>query len=409
MRPAVHFTPASGWINDPHGITARSGGYDVFFQYVPGATAWAPNCHWGHATGADLLSLQEREVALAPGDGDDGIWTGCIVADDGDEARAFYTAVSTPDFGIGRIRVARPVDVSWNSWEKGDVVVEAPEGLHLVAYRDPFIRREGDGWRMFVGAAGVDGTAMALTYVSDDLDTWEYDGVALERHTGQREPVWMGALWECPQVFTIDGHDIMLSSIWDADELHYAGYAAGTFRDGRFDAERWGRLTWGSSFYAPSLFTDRDGERALTFWLRGVGGEGWEGAHSIPYRLHAEGGVLIARPHPDVALHRTQRADDGRVAGLAADIEWVAVGGALGIRSGDQPLATLTRSGDVLDVEAGDESVHLPVAGTVRIVVDGPILEVCSDAGIYACAIRPAGEELVVTADAGTCTVYRLA
>lgn len=408
MRPAVHFTPASGWINDPHGITARSGGYDVFFQYVPGATAWAPNCHWGHATGADLLSLQEREVALAPGDGDDGIWTGCIV-DDGGEARAFYTAVSTPDFGIGRIRVARPVDASWNSWEKGDVVVEAPEGLHLVAYRDPFIRREGDGWRMFVGAAGVDGTAMALTYVSDDLDTWEYGGVALERHTGQREPVWMGALWECPQVFTIDGHDIMLSSIWDADELHYAGYAAGTFRDGRFDAERWGRLTWGPSFYAPSLFTDRDGEQALTFWLRGVGGEGWEGAHSIPYRLHAEGGVLIARPHPDVALHRTQRADDGRVAGLAADIEWVAVGGALGIRSGDQPLATLTRSGDVLDVEAGDESVHLPVAGTVRIVVDGPILEVCSDAGIYACAIRPAGEELVVTADAGTCTVYRLA
>ncbi len=129
----------------------------------------------------------------------------------------------------------------------------------------------------------------------------------------ERDPVWMGTLWECPQVFTIDGQDVMLSSIWDADELHYAGYAAGTFRDGRFDAERWGRLTWGSSYYAPSLFTDKDGEQALTFWLRGVGGEGWEGAHSIPYRLHAEGGVLIARPHPDVAAapHTARRRRQG--------------------------------------------------------------------------------------------------
>ncbi|RZI88018.1 MAG: glycoside hydrolase family 32 protein, partial [Microbacterium sp.] len=79
MRPAVHFTPTSGWVNDPHGITARNGRYDVFFQYVPESTEWAPDCHWGHAAGPDLLSLRERAVALAPGEGDDGIWTGSIV------------------------------------------------------------------------------------------------------------------------------------------------------------------------------------------------------------------------------------------------------------------------------------------------------------------------------------------
>ncbi|RZI85265.1 MAG: glycoside hydrolase family 32 protein [Microbacterium sp.] len=330
------------------------------------------------------------------------------MVDDGASARAFYTAVSTPDFGIGRVRVARPTDASWDAWEKGDVVVEAPEGLELVAYRDPFIRREGDRWRMFIGAAGVDGTAMALTYVSHDLDTWAYDGVALERHSSERDPVWMGALWECPQVFTIDGHDVMLSSIWDADELHYAAYAAGTFRDGRFHAERWGRLTWGASYYAPSLFTDKDGEAAVTFWLRGIRGDGWAGAHSIPFRLHADAGALIARPHPDVAAHRTPRAADGRVTGLVADIEWSAPDGALDIRSGGQPLVTITRDGDEVSVDTSGEAVRVPVAGPVRIIVDGPILEVCSDGGIYACAVSPAGQDLAVTAAAETCSVYGL-
>ncbi|MFT2568526.1 hypothetical protein ACMWP8_29135, partial [Escherichia coli] len=36
MRPALHFTARSGWINDPHGITWRDGEYHAFFQYVPG-------------------------------------------------------------------------------------------------------------------------------------------------------------------------------------------------------------------------------------------------------------------------------------------------------------------------------------------------------------------------------------
>ena len=79
MRPVLHFTANSGWINDPHGITFRNGQYDVFFQYVPGQTVWAPNCHWGHAVGPDLMSLQERGVAIAPGEGDGGIWTGSLV------------------------------------------------------------------------------------------------------------------------------------------------------------------------------------------------------------------------------------------------------------------------------------------------------------------------------------------
>ena len=37
MRPEFHFTAASGWINDPHGITYRDGEYHAFFQQFPAA------------------------------------------------------------------------------------------------------------------------------------------------------------------------------------------------------------------------------------------------------------------------------------------------------------------------------------------------------------------------------------
>ena len=123
---------------------------------------------------------------------------------------------------------------------------------------------------MFVGGADRDGTARALTYVSEDLENWTYDGVALERNGTVKDPVWMGTMWECPQVFELGGQSVMISSVWDADVLHYAAYAVGSFAGGRFDAKDWRRLTWGASLYAPSLFTDADGQLALTFWLRGV-------------------------------------------------------------------------------------------------------------------------------------------
>ncbi len=59
VRPEFHYTADRGWINDPHGITYRDGQYHSFFQYVPDSTVWAPNCHWGHAVGPDLLSLHD--------------------------------------------------------------------------------------------------------------------------------------------------------------------------------------------------------------------------------------------------------------------------------------------------------------------------------------------------------------
>ncbi|MGR0319867.1 glycoside hydrolase family 32 protein [Agromyces sp. ZXT2-3] len=407
MRPALHFTARTGWINDPHGITFRDGRYHAFFQYVPDRTSWAPNCHWGHATGPDLLSLRETSVAIAPGDGDDGIWTGCLVVDD-DETVVFYTATSVPDFGIGRIRAARPLDAEWREWRKGEVVVEAPDGLDLIAFRDPFVRREASGWRMFVGAAHRDGTAMALSWTSSDLRSWTYDGVAQSRSTAERDPVWMGALWECPQFVDIDGVDVMISSVWDADVLHYAGYATGAYRDGGFDAAGWGRLTYGDGYYAPSLFFDAEGRACLSFWIRGIADEaaGWAGAHSVPFVLSAADGALVATPHPDVAAHRGERAADGVVAGLAADIEWDATAGELTVASGGGRVLRVARTPDSAVITIGDDDWAVPASGSLRMIIDGPVFELASTAGLFSAALSPMGDDLHVRTSAGTLEVF---
>lgn len=399
MRPEFHLTATAGWINDPHGITWRDGGYDVFFQFVPGSLVWQPNCHWGHARGEDLFSLRELPVALAPGGGDDGIWTGSLAVDEEGRARVLYTATNAPDFGIGRIRTATPTDPGWIGWEKGPVVALAPEGLDLIAFRDPFVRREGDRWRMFVGAGDRDGTAMALTYVSDDeLVTWRYDGVALSRSTREIDPVWTGALWECPQIFAIGDRHAMVSSVWDADNLHYAAYALGSYADGRFQADTWGRLTYGPSYYAPSLFFDSEQRPCLSFWMRGVEDHeaGWAGAHSVPHVLSLHGDVLVATPHPDIERYHQPRGE----APQALDIAWhPAAEDELVISRGRQPIATIrcTPSDIVFQVSEGGDWA-MPRGADLRIIVDGPVLEVAASGANFGVALpAPAGALTVAT------------
>ena len=409
MRPRFHFTAESGWINDPHGITWRDGRYHLFYQYVPGSQVWAPNCHWGHATSTDMFAFEHLPVALAPGDGDDGIWTGSLVTDEAGNSTIFYTSVVQPGIGIGRVRSATPVDDGWVEWRKGAVVAGPPAGLDIVAYRDPFVFRDGERWRMFLGAGLADGTATALSYTSADLAAWEYEGIAAQRSTSETRPVWTGALWECPQLFELDGRHVIVSSVWDDDVLHHVAYGIGSYQDGKFSAETWGRLSYGGSYYAPSFFRDAEGRPSLTFWLRHVedADAGWASAHSVPHTLTLEGDTLVATPHDGLLSYRGTPSNTGEVDGLAADAVWSG-GSRLEIRSGDAAVATLTLDDATLTLAVGTESWEMPHDGsTVRVILDGPALEVSTSAGVMAAPIAPAGRSVALSGD-GELLVYSL-
>ncbi|CAM2878377.1 glycoside hydrolase family 32 protein [Actinomyces slackii] len=389
-RPRIHFTAASGWINDPHGLSVVDDRYHLFFQHVPGSTTWAPQCRWGHAVSDDLVHWSEHPIALEPGDGDDGVWSGSIARDDDQGARAYYTSVQVPDFGIGRVRVARPADPQWRRWVKEEIVVGLPPELDAIAFRDPFVFRDAGCWRMLIGVALSNGTAAATSFSSPDGHAWTYDGIAASRSSALTEPVWTGSLWECPQLFTVDGQDVLVTSIWDNDVLHYVAYATGRWENGRFRPDTWRRLTYGESYYAPSFFRDRLGRPCLIFWLRGALDEqaGWAGAHSVPYLLSMVDGELVMRVHPGVETQVKAWEPDGD--GIAPLLtQWRPADGDLRISDGTGATTLLHRDSGGIRVQQGDQApVTVPVApgAAVTLIVDGPIVEVCCGSCGYALA-----------------------
>lgn len=389
MRPQFHFT-ARGWINDPHGITFAAGRYHVFFQYVPGHTSWRLGCSWGHASGSDLFSLEELPPALVPGDGDDGIWSGSLMVTTGGSPRIFYTSVSEQDPDMGRVRTATTADPNWISWEKGDVVAEAPSTENFRVFRDPAIVADGSVWRMLVGATLDGGVAAAAGFSSADGVTWQQESLVASRPGGDRDPVWSGSMWECPQIIEVDGRHALIVSVWDADELYDVLYALGTFEMGIFTPTKWGRLSYGPSLYAATAFRDRDNRACLLFWLRGVTGEGWAGAHSVPYRVTLSADEMSLSPHPDLEKYHDETAKSGN----AADILWPEhAASTLQIQAHGRLALSTDRAADELRIHLGEVEYRLPWAGDIRLVVDGPILEVSSAAGVFAAPMSPIGAD----------------
>jgi beta-fructofuranosidase len=412
LRPAFHFTAAEGWINDPLGVTWKDGQYHLFYQYVPGRTTWASNCHWGHATSPDMIAWTEQGVAVAPGDGDDGVWSGSIVIGDDGAATMFYTSVTEPDIGVGTVRTATPNDASWNSWTKGPKLMTAPD-LGVVAYRDPFVFRDGEQWRMFVGAGLEGGTAAAVSYSSEDLSAWTLDGIAAQRSGTETEPVWTGTMWECPQLFEIDGSHVLVTSIWEDDVLHYVAYGVGSYTDGKFTARSWGQLSYGKSYYAPSFFRDRNGAPSLIFWVRGVispKGQ-WASALSVPHTLTLDGDTLVAAPHADLDGYclpgHLEQAGAGvfeAVLDGGADLRCtVTAGTVISLATPEGPVAILLHDSDGLEVNVDGNpdfrDVFYPAdAGSeLRVIVDAGVLEISGRQGILAVPLPIADVPVTLT------------
>ncbi len=282
LEPGFHAT--RGWLNDPHGVVHHGGRYHLFFQHVPDSVTWQPGISWGHAVSADLERWTELPVALAPESGELGCWTGCVV----DGPAILYTSVSEPDRDRGRVRAARSAGDDLLAWTRDDLVVEPPDEADV--FRDPFVLRDGDRWRMVVGGSRA-GVGTAFTFVSDDLRSWAYDGV-LAAGDGTT-----GAIWECPQLVDVDGVTTLVVSVHDGVDTRHVAAACGELVDGRFTCGLWQVLTDGAP-YAPTAFRDLEGRLVLVFWLRGVAGDGWAGALSAPYLLGRDGDRLVLERRP---------------------------------------------------------------------------------------------------------------
>lgn len=419
-RPALHFTARQGWINDPLGLTYHDGQYHLFFQYLPGQNTWSPDCRWGHAVSEDLLAWTEREPILQPGDGDGGCWSGSLVLTGAGPATIFYTSVQFDNLNIGAIRTAQPDDMTWNSWRKGPIVAGVEPTDDAIVFRDPHVSRDSHRWRMLVGSGRSDGTATALAYTSSDLVNWVFSGEFASRSSTEREPSWTGAVWECPQLIPFGDKYALTFAVWEPWIPHYQAYAIGRLVAGRFTIEHWGRLSYGDAYYAGAAFTDVDGQPGLIYWLRGVEDphQRWTGAHSLPHLLRLdEHDRLIAVPHPNIAKRRgepvliTPHTPAPAPLPCAADIEWDVTpgpGANLTIRSADRAaVVDLSTDHDQIRIAVAGKVWAMPSSAHLRLIIDGPVLEVFGDAGVFAAPI-PIAAARSITIGNGTCSIHAL-
>jgi beta-fructofuranosidase len=171
--------------------------------------------------------------------------------------------------------------------------------------------------------------------------------------------------------------------------------------------------------YAGSAFTDATGRPGLIHWLRGVDDpEGqWAGAHSVPHLLRLQGNVLIAEPHPNIGFRRGPAFQIGPEHNRhpvalppVADLAWNPIADqacSLAVATGGTSILRLSIEDDELAVEIGDKTWRMPLGEHVRLVFDGPVVELFSSAGIFSAPIPVTGERIISVADSA-CTIHEL-
>lgn len=243
-RPNLHFTPKSGWMNDPNGMFYYNGYYHLYFQHYPDGNKWGP-MHWGHAVSTDLVNWKELPIALYP-DEKGYIFSGSAIVDfenrsgfgkDGQSPIvAIYTyhdpkleKTESTDVETQAIAYSLDEGLTWTKY-KGNPVVKNP-GIR--DFRDPKVFWDENS-SQFVMTLAADQKVMF--YSSKNLKNWTYlsdFGEGIGNHNG---------VWECPDLFPLMTQDtneekyVLLVSINPGGPNGGSAtqYFIGDFIDGKF-------------------------------------------------------------------------------------------------------------------------------------------------------------------------------
>ena len=171
-RPHLHFTPPSGWLNDPNGLVHVDGTWQLCYQHHPDSLVWGP-MHWGRATSRDLVHWEHHPIALRP-DHLGAAFSGSAVVDDEGVAGlgagalvAFYTHFVEGEPQTQGVASSADGGRTWTA-HPDNPVLRGPEGL--VDFRDPKVLRYGgpDGHWVMVLVGGDE----VIFHRSEDLLTW---------------------------------------------------------------------------------------------------------------------------------------------------------------------------------------------------------------------------------------------
>jgi len=269
-RPVYHLVSPEGICHpfDPNGAIFWRGKYHLMYIVQHGG-----HC-WGHATSIDLLHWRFLPLALTPGGGDTGIFSGGAFLSQAGQPTIIYHGC-----GVGNC-IATAKDEQLIEWQKlptNPIVPIPKEGdPDYGKYQswDPHGWREGDAYYAIFGG----GTP--TLFKSTDLEHWDFQGPFIA------DRKWInGGDASCPDFFPLGDRHVFLFISHDRG----AQYVIGRWENERFCPERHGMMNWpGGRFFAPETLVDDAGRRILWAWVCEARPRkcweqaGWSGVMSMP-------------------------------------------------------------------------------------------------------------------------------
>lgn len=337
FRPLYHFTPESGWMNDPNGLIYLDGEYHLFYQHYPDSTVWGP-MHWGHAVSSDLVNWESLPIALYP-DSLGYIFSGSAVYD-AENSSGLGSTENPPMVAIFTYHNAEEANTSSDTFQNQAIAFSLDKGKTWEKYEgnpvlpNPGIRDFRDPKvSLITNADGTKSWIMTLAvldhinfYSSPDLKSWtllsEF-GETIGAH---------GGVWECPDLLpfkTPSGEDkwVLLVSINPGGPQNGSAtqYFIGDFENGEFTPDdtmiRW--LDYGPDNYAGVTWSNLPSDQNRTLfigwmsnWLYAnvVPTQAWRSAMTIPRELSLFDidGTLLLKSSPAKEMEKL-RAEEFKV------------------------------------------------------------------------------------------------
>ena len=319
-RLKFHLMPPVGWMNDPNGLCQFHGIYHVFFQYSPFSAAGGLKV-WGHYTSRDLLNWEYRGTPIitdAPFDCH-GVYSGCGCIWN-ETMHLFYTGNVKFPGKYDYIRAGRGADTVYISSSDGISFSEKQcvltktdyKDIYTCHIRDPKVwHDEGENINyMILGARRKDDKGCVLLYTAPNMTEWSFLREITKKDT-------FGYMWECPDLFILNGKRILSVSPQGVEKQEYA--YQNIYQSGYFYMEKDWQLSdffeWdmGFDFYAPQTFLDEKGRRILIGWAGMPDADytnptvaaGWQHALTVPRELTmGEGGKVLQYPVAEISKLR---------------------------------------------------------------------------------------------------------
>lgn len=327
-RPKFHVIPPVGWMNDPNGFSYYKEEYHLFYQYHPYFPKWGP-MHWAHLKSKDFVKWEWLPIALAPDEeyDKDGCFSGTGIVD-GERHVLMYTSHLHPDSDnksqcIQQQCIAYSDDgVNYNKSKNNPVISTdmLPMSCDHQDFRDPKILKSGAKWYSLIANRNLEGSGQILVYQSVNLEKWTYQGILCSSCNR------VGEMWECPDVFHVDGKDVFTISPMYLPKrgVEFSNLHSSVYFVGKLDLEKpefigsdFYEIDYGLDFYAPQSVETTDGRRIMIGWMqtwdRNYPTEdkkhGWACSMTLPRELSLVEEKLVQKPVRELKAYRTNHVN----------------------------------------------------------------------------------------------------